>query len=137
MEDNRSTFSSVLTLALAHALDHLSPDDHRPVNAPASLATLRQKLDLPLSEAGMGPKAVLNDLVAGVEGGIIDSAGGRFYGWVIGGSLPAALAADWLTSAWDQNAGLFTTAPAAAVVGEIAGAWLKEVLGLPAAASFA
>jgi len=137
MEDNSSTFSSVLTLALAHALDHLSPDDHRPVNAPASLATLRQRLDLPLNEACTAPKAVLNDLVSGVEGGIIDSAGGRFYGWVIGGSLPAALAADWLTSAWDQNAGLFACSPAAAVVEETAGRWLKELLHLPATASFA
>ena len=137
MEDNSSTFSSVLTLALAHALDHLSPDDHRPVNAPASLTTLRQRLDLPLNEACVAPKTVLNDLVSGVEGGIIDSAGGRFYGWVIGGSLPAALAADWLTSAWDQNAGLFACSPAAAVVEETAGRWLKELLHLPATASFA
>src|ERR1700761_3496569 len=137
MEDNSSTFSSVLTLALAHALDHLSPDDHRPVNAPASLTTLRQKLDLPLNEAGIGAKTLLNNLVSGVEGGIIDSAGGRFYGWVIGGSLPAALAADWLTSTWDQNAGLFACSPAAAVVEETAGRWLKELLHLPASASFA
>src|ERR1700733_12444475 len=137
MEDNSSIFSSALTLALAHALDHLSPDDHRPVNAPASLATLRQKLDLPLNEACIAPKAVVNDLVSGVEGGIIDSAGGRFYGWVIGGSLPAALAADWMTSAWDQNAGLYACAPAAAIVEETAGRWLKELLHLPAGASFA
>src|SRR5271163_86039 len=125
MEDNSSVFSSVLTLALAHALDHLSPDDHRPVNAPASLATLRQRLDLPLNECSMGAKTVLNDLVSGVEGGIIDSAGGRFFGWVIGGSLPAALAADWLTSTWDQNAALYACAPAAAVVEEAAraGVW--------------
>src|SRR6201996_2085330 len=137
MEDNSSTFSSVLTLALAHALDHLSPDDHRPVNAPASLTTLRQKLDLPLNEAGIGAKTVLNDLVSGVEGGIIDSAGGRFFGWVIGGSLPAALAADWLTSSWDQNAGLFACSPAAAAEKQTAGRWLKELLPPPASASFA
>src|SRR5271154_4152329 len=137
MEDNSSTFSSALTLALAHALDHLSPDDKRPVNAPASLATLRQRLDLPLNECSMGAKTVLNDLVSGVEGGILDSAGGRFFGWVIGGSLPSALAADWLTSAWDQNAGLFACSPAAAVVEETAGRWLKELLHLPTTASFA
>ena len=71
------------------------------------------------------------------EGGIIDSAGGRFFGWVIGGSLPAALAADWMTSTWDQNAGLYACAPAAAVVEETAGRWLKELLHLPAGASFA
>jgi glutamate/tyrosine decarboxylase-like PLP-dependent enzyme len=62
---------------------------------------------------------------------------GRFYPWVIGGALPAALAADWLTSAWDQNAHNFATAPAAAIVEEVAGAWLKDILRLPASASFA
>jgi glutamate/tyrosine decarboxylase-like PLP-dependent enzyme len=65
------------------------------------------------------------------------SAGGRFFGWVIGGSLPAALAADWLTSTWDQNAAMHACGPAAAVVEEIVGRWLKEILGLPGHASFA
>src|ERR1700761_2982395 len=111
MEDNSSVFTSALTLALAHALDHLSLDDHRPVNAPASLATLRQNLDLPLNEASLGAKTVINDLVSGVDGGIIDSAGGRFFGWGIGGSLPAALAADWLTSPRGPKARLFALPP--------------------------
>src|ERR1019366_10827775 len=79
----------------------------------------------------------VNDLVRGVEGGILGSAGGRFFGWVVGGSLSAGLAADWLTSAWDQNAGLYACGPAAAVVEETAGRWLKEVLYLRATASFA
>src|SRR6266700_7916113 len=61
----------------------------------------------------------------------------RPTGFVIGGVLPVALAADWLTSAWDQNAGLALPTPAAAVVEEVAGRWLKELLGLPAHASFA
>src|SRR5215472_7191482 len=65
------------------------------------------------------------------------SGGGRFFGWVIGGTLPAALAADWLTSTWDQNGASNLTAPAEAVVEEVAGAWLKELLGLPQTASFA
>ena len=62
---------------------------------------------------------------------------GRFYAWVIGGSLDSALAADWLTSSWDGNAGLYAVAPAAAVVEEVAGAWIKELLDLPREASFA
>jgi glutamate/tyrosine decarboxylase-like PLP-dependent enzyme len=72
-----------------------------------------------------------------VEGGLTGSAGGRFFGWVIGGAVPAAVAADWLTAAWDQNAAVYATSPAASVVEEVAGGWLKEILGLPAGASFA
>ena len=71
------------------------------------------------------------------EPGVVAIPGGRYFGFVIGGSLPAALAADWLTSAWDQNAGLVVGGPAAAVVEEVAGEWLKELFGLPPATSFA
>jgi glutamate/tyrosine decarboxylase-like PLP-dependent enzyme len=63
--------------------------------------------------------------------------GGRYFGFVIGGAVPAALAADWLTSAWDQNAGLYVAGPAASVVEEVAGEWLAELLGLPRGVSFA
>ena len=80
---------------------------------------------------------MVDELVAAVEGGILGTAGDRFFGWVIGGSLPAALAADWLTSAWDQNVALYACAPAAAVVEEVAGEWLKDLLGLPSSARFA
>jgi glutamate/tyrosine decarboxylase-like PLP-dependent enzyme len=80
---------------------------------------------------------VIAHLVEDVREGLTGSAGGRFFGWVIGGSLPAALAADWLTSTWDQNAGMFAVSPAAAVVEEVVGRWLRELLGVPATASFA
>jgi glutamate/tyrosine decarboxylase-like PLP-dependent enzyme len=128
---------SALSLALKHAMDHLSPNRDRSVAATATLAALRERIDLPLNDSGMDAESVLNELVSAVEGGIIDSAGGRFFGWVIGGSLPAALGADWLTSTWDQNAGLYACAPAASVVEETAGRWLTELLRLPATASFA
>jgi len=141
MKDNRPTFRPALTLALDHALDYLSPQaptqDNRSVCATATLAKLRQRLDIPLNQSGIDTNTVLNELVSGVKGGITDSTGGRFFGWVIGGSLPAALAADWLTSVWDQNAGLYACAPAASVVEETAGRWLKEIFHLPATASFA
>jgi glutamate/tyrosine decarboxylase-like PLP-dependent enzyme len=132
-----SSFASPLSAALNHALSHLDSLDASSVAATVDLATLRQRLDLPLNEVGLDAARVVNDLASAVEGGILGSAGGRFFGWVIGGSLPAALAADWLTSTWDQNAGLYACAPAAAVVEETAGRWLKELLYLPATASFA
>ncbi len=92
---------------------------------------------MPLPEAGTDPKTVIDELVAMTEGGHLGSASGRFFAWVIGGALPSALAADWLTSTWDQNSALYACAPAAAVVEETSGAWLKELLDLPRDASFA
>src|SRR5207253_2072626 len=59
------------------------------------------------------------------------SAGPRFFGFVVGGSLPGSLAANWLATAWDQNAGLVALSPVAAATEDIALAWLLDVLGLP------
>ena len=126
-----------LQRALAHALDHLGRIDDAPVAATVSLDELRARLGRPLDETGVDAAQVIDELVAGCAGGILGSAGGRFFGWVMGGSTPAALAADWLTSAWDQNAASVATSPAEAVIEEVCGAWLKELLGLPTSASFA
>jgi glutamate/tyrosine decarboxylase-like PLP-dependent enzyme len=82
------------------------------------------------------PRRVIAELARAVEPGLMATAGGRFFGFVIGGSLPAALAADWLTSAWDQNAGLYVAAPAASVVEEVCAKWLAELFGLPEGNSF-
>jgi glutamate/tyrosine decarboxylase-like PLP-dependent enzyme len=129
-------YAPLLQRTLQHALDYLDALPHSPVDATATLAELRQRLSKPLPVAEADPAAVIAQLVADVKGGLTGSAGGRFFAWVIGGALPAALAADWLTSTWDQNAGMFQVAPAAAVVEEVCGQWLLELLGLPAAASF-
>src|SRR5204862_2550422 len=91
----------------------------------------------PLPEDGMAADGVIDELVRDAESGILDSGSGRFFGWVIGGALPVALAADWLTSTWDQNAASNATAPAEAVVEEICGTWLKQLFGIPGTASFA
>ena len=137
MENAERLYRKPLEASLANALSYLSSLDRNSVGATADLHTLRGRLAKPLANEGVAPEEVICELVRDVEGGIIGSAGGRFFAWVIGGSVPAALAADWLTSAWDQNAGLYAAAPAAAMVEEIAGNWLKEILGLPKEASFA
>ena len=126
-----------LERAMQHASRWLDGLDTRAVGATASLEELRARLARPLADAGVDPAEVVDDLAAATEGGLIGSPGGRFFAWVIGGTLPAALAADWLTSAWDQNAGMYATAPAAAVAEEVAGKWLIELLDLPRDASFA
>jgi glutamate/tyrosine decarboxylase-like PLP-dependent enzyme len=132
-----SPFRSPLERAMHHSLAHLDSLAAAPVGASASLETLRARLARPLNREGMDAGAVIDELVADSAGGITGNAGGRFFGWVIGGSLPAALAADWLTAAWDQNAASYACAPAEAVIEEVCGAWLKDLLGLPAQASFA
>jgi len=132
-----SAFRLALERALSHSLAHLESLEHSPVAACASLQTLRERLLKPLNGEGIPAEQVIDELVADMAGGIIGSAGGRFFGWVIGGSLPAALAADWLTSAWDQNAASYACGPAEAIIEEACGDWLKDLLGLPAHASFA
>jgi glutamate/tyrosine decarboxylase-like PLP-dependent enzyme len=137
MTSNDTPFDAPLDAAIRHARAHLAAVDTAPVGARADAATLRARLSRPLANAGVPATQVIDELVADVAGGLHVTNSGRFFPWVIGGALPAALAADWLTSAWDQNAHNFATAPAAAIVEEVAGAWLKDVLGLPASASFA
>jgi glutamate/tyrosine decarboxylase-like PLP-dependent enzyme len=134
---SKDVFKPALECAFAHALSQLADADTRPVRATANLKQLRQRFARPLPQAGTDPITVIDDLVRDADGGIIGSTGGRFFGWVIGGTLPAALAADWLTSVWDQNAAIHACGPAEAVIEEVAGGWLKELFGLPHGASFA
>ncbi len=83
----------------------------RPVGAQTTVETLRAALGGPLPDAGIDPPRVIDDLARGADPGLVASAGPRYFGFVIGGSHPVAVAADWLTSAWDQNAGLYVTSP--------------------------
>lgn len=107
----------------------------RRVGAQTDRATLLAALGGPLPEAGTDPVEVIEQLAAAADPGIIGMSGPRYFGFVIGGSLPASVGADWLTSAWDQNAGIYAAGPAASVVEEVAAAWLLELLDLPATAS--
>jgi len=134
---NENAYRGALAAATEHALQHVAPEHDLPVAPSVALEDIRQRLDVPLGDAGNDAVEVLDDLVKAVEGGIARTTSGRFFGWVIGGALPAALAADWMTSAWDQNAAMYAASPAASVVEEVAGRWLKELLNLPASASFA
>lgn len=137
MPSTPTPLAPAMQRAVHHAAAWLDGLDERPVASVTDLATLRARVGIPVPEAGTDPARIIDDLVAMTDGGHLGSAGGRFFAWVIGGSLTSALAADWLTSAWDQNAALYATAPAAAVVEEIAGAWIKDLLDLPRDASFA
>lgn len=130
-------FRKTLETAFTHAVSHLENLDQTSVAATADLETLRARINKPLARAGVPAEQVIHELNADTAGGLLGSAGGRFFGWVIGGTLPAAVAADWLTSVWQQNSALYACSPAAAVVEETVGAWLKEILGLPPQASFA
>jgi glutamate/tyrosine decarboxylase-like PLP-dependent enzyme len=89
----------------------------------------------PVPEHGQDAGQVIDDLARNAELGLVAQTGPRYFGFVIGGSLPVATAADWLTSAWDQNASLYASSPAASVVEEVAAAWLLELLDLPRKAS--
>ena len=121
------------TADLARHFLHSLPD--RPVGARADLPSLRRALGGPLPAAGAEAAAVIEHLARAADPGIVASAGPRYFGFVIGGSLPAALAADWLAAAWDQDAGLYACGPAAAVVEEVAAGWLLDLFGLPPEAS--
>jgi glutamate/tyrosine decarboxylase-like PLP-dependent enzyme len=118
------------------ASEFLDSLDERPVPPEATVDELRAALGGPLPEQPSGPLEVIEKLARDVEPGLMATTSGRFFGFVIGGAFPEAVAADWLTSAWDQNSGLTLPMPATGVVEEVAGAWLKELLGLPEDASF-
>ena len=109
----------------------------RPVGATASLETLKARIGIPLGTVGTPAGDVIDDLVEATRNGLHGSASGRFFAWVIGGAVPSALAADWLTSTWDQNAALYACGPAASVIEDTAGEWIKDLLDLPREASFA
>jgi glutamate/tyrosine decarboxylase-like PLP-dependent enzyme len=117
------------------AADFLTRLPDRPVWPPVDVDDLRRSIGGPMPDRGTDPDRVIAELAAAAEAGLVGSAGPRYFGFVVGGGVPAALAADWLTSAWDQNAGLYALSPAAAVAEEVSAAWLVDLFGLPAASS--
>jgi glutamate/tyrosine decarboxylase-like PLP-dependent enzyme len=121
--------------ALEIARAYFAARDSRPVWPTTTLAELRAALGGSLPEHPIEPAAVVDALARAAEPGVVSTTGPRYFGFVTGGALPATVAAEWLTAAWDQNPGLFVMSPAGSVVEEIAGAWLIDLLGLPPAAS--
>ena len=131
MTDRRPLLHQAADLA-ADFLDRLAD---RPVWPPVDLDHLRGALGGPMPDRGEDPGAILDALATRAEPGLVGSAGPRYFGFVVGGGVPGALAADWLTSAWDQNAGLYALSPAAAVSEEVVAGWLVDLFGLPTGSS--
>src|SRR5689334_18407194 len=114
------------------AAEYLASLPERPVREDASLDELRSALRVTLAEEPQPPMQVIEELVAAADPGLVGSQSARYFGFVIGGGLDAAIAADWLTSVWDQNAAGYPVGPSAAVAEEVACEWLLDILGLPA-----
>src|SRR5207247_6777899 len=126
---------ALLQLTADLAADFLDSLDERPVFPHVSVDELRSALRVPLPDEPMDPQQVVEELAAAAEPGLVAMPSGRYFGFVIGGGLPAALATDWLTSTWDQNAGLYAGGPAASIVEQVVREWVCELLGLPPDAS--
>lgn len=124
-----------LSTAAQYAHTYLTGLDDRPVAARADATAVRELLGDTLPEHGEDPDTVVSALADGMEPGLVAGAGPRHFGFVIGGVLPAALAADWLVSAWDQCAAFHSLSPAAAAIEDITAGWVLDVLGLPSTAS--
>jgi glutamate/tyrosine decarboxylase-like PLP-dependent enzyme len=126
---------AVLLRAAELAADYVETLGERPVFPDVTPERLREALGGPLPDEPLPAGQVVEELAAAAEPGVVAIGSGRYFGFVIGGGLPAALAADWLTSTWDQNAGLYVAGPSASVVEQVTRDWLLELLGLPGEAS--
>ncbi len=128
--------SNLLASVQRHVAAWFTSLDSRPVRAMVTADDLRKVLGGPLPTEHTAPEAVTEVLASAGLTGTIASAGPRYFGFVVGGSLPVATAADWLTSSWDQNAGIFALSPLVSVIEQITGSWLLELAGLSPAMSF-
>ena len=123
-------YDAALDRAAAHARAWLADVPDRTVPPKSSADEVATALgDLP--DGPTDPAEVIDLLAQHMEPGLMAMPSGRFFGWVIGGTLPAALGADWLVSAWDQNTGMRYATPGTSATEEVAGTWLLDLLGLP------
>lgn len=125
----------MLALTAGIAADFVESLGDRPVFPDVTPEELREALGGPLPDDPLEAREVVTRLASVAGRGVVATGTGRYFGFVVGGALPAALAADWLTSAWDQNAGIYVVGPSASVVEEVTREWLVDLLGLPQGAS--
>jgi glutamate/tyrosine decarboxylase-like PLP-dependent enzyme len=125
------TYASVLDRAREYAQAWIDSLPERPVAPRKDVNEMKAVFRRPMPDSPTDPDDVVSELATLAEPGIMAMSSGRFFGWVIGGTLPAPLGADWLVSTWDQNAGMRYATPAMAAIEEVAGEWLLELLGLP------
>ena len=111
--------------------------EERKVSEEPDTDDLRARLGRELTVDGEPPLQVLRELAEDAEAGLLNIGSGRFFGWVMGGALPVSIGADWMVSAWDQNAAAHACSPSAAIIEEVVAGWLKDILGLPPTASYA
>ena len=130
-----SNLRELLIATASRVADYREATTERPVFSDFDLPALRAALGS-MRDGPTSADVVIGDLASIIEPALVASTGPRYFGFVIGGALDAATAADVLTTGWDQNAFNAITSPAAAIVEEAAGTWLKELLGLPSDASF-
>ena len=128
-------FAAVLSAAHRHADAYLSTLSDRLVAPRISRADLLSRLGGPLPEGPSDPIAVIDGLAQKADAGIVASAGPRYFGFVTGGAVPVTVAADWLSSTWDQNVALYVMSPAVAVMEDIVSQWMLELLGFPSGAT--
>jgi glutamate/tyrosine decarboxylase-like PLP-dependent enzyme len=122
----------LLADAAERARRYLAGLDDRPVAPDEAALSALASFDEPLPEKPVDPAATLALLDEAGSPATMASAGGRYFGFVIGGSLPVAVAANWLATAWDQNTALPVMSPVAARLHEVVTGWLTGLLGLPA-----
>ena len=125
----------VLSRAHEIAQHYLDTVAERHVGATATRAALVEALGGPLPQKPADALAVIDALVEHADPGLVASAGPRYFGFVTGGALPVTVAAEWLGSAWDQNASLYVMSPAVAVMEDIVAGWILELVDLPRTAS--
>ena len=123
---------ALLADAAARSGRYLASIDERPVAPDAAALAGLDRFDERLPEVAGDPAATLALLDEAGSAATVASAGGRYFGFVIGGAYPVAVAASWLATAWDQNAALPVMSPVAARLHDVVTGWLTELLGLPA-----